>query len=383
MYPAKLKNFLGKIFEMKICFIAHNLDIGNGDGRFAFSLIETLQRDFGVETSVFVERGQKELLGAKAVLHARGAIKKFILNPILIAKSIKGEKVDVIHAFDAWPRGVWAFFASLLAGIPFGMTIYATYGTMPLTKFFKGFLLRWAYKKSALNAAISQITAERIERLAPKVKVKVINQGIDFQKYQGQANHQRITNEPYILTVAYMKFRKGFHIAIPVFAEVKKTFPKLKYVVRAAPSDAKYFEEIKKMAFDLGVGKDIIWLPYLEESGLIDVYKNAEVFFFPALYSNPFYFEGFAATPMEAQACGIPVVKTKMSDKKTGEEIIDNETGILVEENNVGEAAEALKKILGDKNLRKKFSKNAVEFARSLDWKLKAREYLDYYQKIK
>lgn len=367
---------------MKICFIAHNLDISNGDGRFAYSMIEALQRDFGVETAVFIERGQKELLGAKALLHSKGVIRKFILNPIIIARAIKNRKIDVIHAFDAWPRGVWAFFTHLLANIPFGMTIYATYGTMPLTKLFKGFLLRSAYKKSALNAAISQITAERIKSLAPKAEIKVINQGIDFEKYQGQVMHRRVTPNPYILTVAYMKPRKGYHYAIPAFAEIKKIFPELKYVIRAAESDGGYFAKIKNMASDLGVDKDIVWLSRLEESELIDVYKNAEVFFFPTLYSDPFYFEGFAATPLEAQACGIPVIKTRMSSRRIGEEILDNKTGFLFEEGNIGEAAAALKKLLENKQLRDEFSKNALEFAESLDWPVKVKEYMDIWKKI-
>ncbi len=367
---------------MKVCFIAHNLDISNGDGRFAYSMIESLQRDFGVETMVFIERGQEELLGAKELLYSKGVIRKFILNPIIIAKLIRNQKVDVIHAFDAWPRGVWAFFAHLLASIPFGMTIYATYGTLPLIKPLKGFLLRLAYKRSVLNAAISQITAERIKNLAPKIEIKVINQGIDFKKYQGQVVHRRIVSNPYILTVAYMKPRKGYHFAIPAFAEIKKIFPELKYVIRAAESDSKYFEKIKAMTSDWGVDKDIIWLPRLEESELIDIYKNAEVFFFPTLYSDPFYFEGFASTPLEAQACGIPVVKSRMSNQGIGEEIIDNKTGFLFEEGNVGEAVGALKKLLGNKQLRDKFSKNALEFAKSLDWPIKVKEYLDIWKKI-
>jgi len=367
---------------MKVCFIAHNLDIGNGDGRFAYSMIESLQRDFGVKTIVFVERGQEELLGARAFLYSKGIIRKFILNPIIIAGVIRNQKIDVIHAFDAWPRGVWAFFTHLLTDIPFGMTIYATYGTMPLTKLFKGFLLRLAYKKSALNAAISQITAERIKKLAPRVEIKVINQGIDFKKYQGQTLNQRIVSNPYILTVAYMKPRKGYHFAIPAFAEIKKIFPELKYVIRAAESDGKYFAKIKNMASNLGVDKDIIWLPRLEESELIDIYKNAEVFFFPTLYSDTLYFEGFAATPLEAQACSVPVVKTRMNSWGIGEEIIDNKTGFLFEEGNVSEAVGALKRLLGDKQLRNEFSKNALEFAKSLDWSVKVKEYIDIWKKI-
>jgi len=65
---------------MKVCFIAHNLDIGNGDGRFAYSMIESLQRDFGVKTIVFVERGQEELLGARAFLYSKGIIRKFAVE---------------------------------------------------------------------------------------------------------------------------------------------------------------------------------------------------------------------------------------------------------------------------------------------------------------
>jgi len=257
------------------------------------------------------------------------------------------------------------------------MTIYATYGVLPLTKSFKSFLLKAAYKKSILNAAISQITAEKIKNLMPKADIKVINQGIDFKKYQGHIVNQKIVSNPYILSVAYMKPRKGYHYAIPAFAEIKKIFPELKYVIRAAESDGKYFERIKNMASDLGVDKDIIWLPRLEESELVDVYKNAEVFFLPSVSSDPVYFEGFGSIYLEAQACGVPVVTSKGGGQEDA--IVDGKTGFLIEEGNIDEAVEALKKIITNKSLRKEFSKNAIEFARLMSWNFKVEEYLNYY----
>jgi len=361
---------------MKICFIASNLNLDNGDGRFASSMIKAFQ-ELGIETLVFVDRNERELLGAKAMLYKGGVFKKFIIGPILIAKALRGEKIDVIHAFDAWPKGIIAYFSHLLAGVPFGMTIYATYGVLPLTKSFKSFLLKAAYKKSILNAAISQITAEKIKNLMPKADIKVINQGIDFKKYQGHIVNQKIVSNPYILSVAYMKPRKGYHYAIPAFAEIKKIFPELKYVIRAAESDGKYFERIKNMASDLGVDKDIIWLPRLEESELVDVYKNAEVFFLPSVSSDPVYFEGFGSIYLEAQACGVPVVTSKGGGQEDA--IVDGKTGFLIEEGNIDEAVEALKKIITNKSLRKEFSKNAIEFARLMSWNFKVEEYLNYY----
>jgi len=67
---------------MKICFIASNLNLDNGDGRFASSMIKAFQ-ELGIETLVFVDRNERELLGAKAMLYKGEYLKNLLLVQFL------------------------------------------------------------------------------------------------------------------------------------------------------------------------------------------------------------------------------------------------------------------------------------------------------------
>ncbi len=71
-------------------------------------------------------------------------------------------------------------------------------------------------------------------------------------------------------------------------------------------------------------------------------------------------FEGLPMVLIESITCGLPIVAF---DCETGprEIIKNNDCGILVENGNINELANAMKKIIADEELRKKLSINAIE----------------------
>ncbi len=364
---------------MKICFISQTLNIANGRGRFAFSMIETMKKKFKVEPIVLVARGEKEILGAKAVLHSRGCLKKFILNPMLIA--FYARKADIIHGFDGWPWGIYTYLASRLNRKPFTMTLYGTYAVVPLYRRWQKILMKAAYNASSFSAAISHYTAKQIKKAYPAARVRVINQGIKFVNYQQPIAHQRITPNPYILTVAALKFRKGYHIALPAFAKLKKDFPQLKYVILASYDSGSYYQRIKKVITDYNLEKDIIWLTRVKEPELIDLYKQADLFILSSVSSlSSHSFEGFGSINLEAQACGCPVVASRGGGQEDA--LVDKETGFLVKEKNVDSVYRAAKKILSNKELRQQMSIRAKKFAQSMDWTNNLKDYYKKYQEI-
>ena len=69
---------------------------------------------------------------------------------------------------------------------------------------------------------------------------------------------------------------------------------------------------------------------------------------------------------LEAGAAGVPVIATDVGG--TSEIIDDGKNGFLVPAKNVKELKEKIKKLLGDKKLQKKFSKNIKEKVKEFDW---------------
>lgn len=113
----------------------------------------------------------------------------------------------------------------------------------------------------------------------------------------------------------------------------------------------------------------------LTEDEIIVFYSGAEVFCAPSTY------EPFGIMNLEAMACETPVVSTKVGGIKDA--VVDGETGILVAPERPDEIAEAVNKILADKDLAGKMGKNGrkrVEAAFS--WKRIAEKTYALYRDV-
>jgi glycosyltransferase involved in cell wall biosynthesis len=93
------------------------------------------------------------------------------------------------------------------------------------------------------------------------------------------------------------------------------------------------------------------------------------------VFVNPSMKEGWSITVIEANACGTPAIAYDVPGLR--DSIVDGKTGLLVKENgNVEKLAEAIIKVLEDEKLRKKLSKNALEYSKRFSWDKSAEEFL-------
>jgi len=137
-----------------------------------------------------------------------------------------------------------------------------------------------------------------------KEKIYVIYSGINKEFLDCNINY---TKKDYILYVGNLSTRKGFHGLVKAFGRVYKDISKRLVVVGVKP---------KIMKLDSSVGKILEDIPneYIEFKGQINdivtlkkLYKNASAFLFPSLY------ESFGFPPLEAMACGCPVIASNRS----------------------------------------------------------------------
>jgi glycosyltransferase involved in cell wall biosynthesis len=102
-------------------------------------------------------------------------------------------------------------------------------------------------------------------------------------------------------------------------------------------------------------------------------YRAASLFAFPSLY------EGFGLAPLEAMACGTPVVA---SDIPSLVEAV-GDAAELVSPDNVFDIARGMREVLLDENRRKELCAAGVERARRFHWDDTAREVLSVYHDIR
>jgi glycosyltransferase involved in cell wall biosynthesis len=365
---------------MNICFVSTTIDPMNGSGRFAYSMITRLRDDYGVEPIILIRRGEPITIpGAKAVLFQKNIL-GWLLNPLIIAWQAR--KAKLIHAFDGWPCLPYAYLATRLVRRPYTTTIYGTYGVLPMHIKSQAWLLKRAYDASAGNVGISHITADRVREVVPGVKIQTIKQGINFAEYQKNHSYSKPLPPTFVLTVATLKRRKGFHVAIPAMARVLTQIPDLTYVIvaRQNPQD-EYTQDIYKLIEQHGIKGRIVWLADLSEEELIGLYKKAAVFFCPSIsLEDRSYFEGFGSTYLEAQACGVPVITSLGGGQEDA--LDNNKSGYLIPEGDDQTASEKLLAILTNPNQRQEMSKAALAYAESLDWKNVLKDYLTLFTQI-
>jgi glycosyltransferase involved in cell wall biosynthesis len=121
-----------------------------------------------------------------------------------------------------------------------------------------------------------------------------------------------------------------------------------------------------------GLQNRVQFTGYIPIQDLPIVYNLADVFVYPSIY------EGFGLPPLEAMACGTPVITTAVSS--IPEHV--GEAGILVPPDDIGAVSEAIKAVLSDKVLKKQLMKKGPKQASHFTWERTARETLQVYQKL-
>src|SRR5712692_6685016 len=120
------------------------------------------------------------------------------------------------------------------------------------------------------------------------------------------------------------------------------------------------------------VGKSIVNLGYIETQQLAYVYNLASLFVFPSLY------EGFGLPPLEAMACGCPVVVSKEASLPE----VCGDAAYYVDPKDVDSVAEGMSRVLGDETLRKSLIARGVERAKLFSWEKTARKTLDVFEEV-
>jgi glycosyltransferase involved in cell wall biosynthesis len=151
--------------------------------------------------------------------------------------------------------------------------------------------------------------------------------------------------ERYCLFVGRLTPRKGPDFVVHALAEAEDD------VCCVFAGDGPMRREIEQLAQRLGVANRIAFLGRVDPEDLAPLYANAELLVLPSVS------EASPLVVAEAMACGTPVLATRIAGVPNLVE--DWETGFLVQPNNVGELAVALRFLMRDSALRRSMSKKA------------------------
>ncbi len=132
------------------------------------------------------------------------------------------------------------------------------------------------------------------------------------------------------------------------------------------------YEETQQAVAELKLEKKVRFLGRVSDLELMLLYSLADVFVFPSFY------EGFGVPPMEAMACGTPVITSNASSLP---EVV-GDAALLVDPHDSGEIAQAMLRVLGDPRLQEELRQKGYERARRFTWEQSARKMLSLYTQV-
>ena len=249
------------------------------------------------------------------------------------------------------------------------------------------FMLEAGLKRSMKRADIivtdSEFSKSEIIKYFPqhRDKIRVVPCGTDLERFRPCNDKERIDevkksleiDGDYFLYLGTIEPRKNLERLVSAYAAFAKKAgndaPKLVLAGGKGWLDHGIYSRVEK----LGLGGRVIFTKYVPSEDMQPLMCGALAFVFPSLY------EGFGMPPLEAMACGVPVLTS-------GEASLPEVTGdcaVICDAYDSKSIAQGLYRLYTDKELRSELSRKGLERAQDFTWERSAKMLMDVYRELK
>ena len=234
---------------------------------------------------------------------------------------------------------------------------------------------RRAAQHAALVATVSECSRRDIAKYVgiPAERIRVIPEAPGPQFYPLKTplepGDAPADQDPYILAMGSADPRKNLACLISAFASLPVDLI-ARHKLLLVWTHRALEDRLLGLAREHGILERISSVFMPTDETLSRLYNNATVFVFPSLY------EGFGLPPLEAMACGTPVIASNASSLP---EVL-GEGALLVEPRSVRQLSQALVSVLSDVELRRRLSLQGLARARMFSWQQTAVQTLSLYK---
>lgn len=300
-----------------------------------------------------------------------------------LAEEWDGERPDVAHA-HYWMSGVATQLAARRGHVPTVQTFHALgvvkrrheghRDTSPAERLRLEKLV--ARQANWVTAGCSEEVFELIRLGRDRLRISLVPSGVDVDRFSPHGPTTARSGRRRILTVGRFVPRKGFATMI----EAMTTIPAAELIIAGGPDRAELDTvpeicRLRKLAADLGVAKRVSWYGSVSREDMPALLRSADV-----VACTPWH-EPFGIVPLEAMACGVPVVASAVGGML--DTVVHDVTGLLIPPRDPRACANAVNAILRDRRAASGFGAAGRERARSrYAWDRVATDTLRVYDRL-
>jgi glycosyltransferase involved in cell wall biosynthesis len=235
------------------------------------------------------------------------------------------------------------------------------------------FILRSADIIIATSENTKQDIIHRL-KISPE-KIRVVWCGLenrfkpDYQISEQFFQHYNLPPH-FLLYVGRQDPYKGLSYLVRAYSLLPASLQQTYQLVIAGKTDPRYIGEVQNLIGKFGLQQRVLFLDYVPDADLPLLYSAATLLVHPSLY------EGFGLPPLEAMACGTPVV---YADTSSLTEVIGN-AGFAVSPASAKSLASGIQDLLENEQLRRSFSERGIQHAQQFSWQNAGRKVLEIYK---
>jgi len=328
----------------------------------------------------------------------------YLMYALKVAKDLESQKCDIVHIQN------FSQFVPIIRTFNPKIKIVLHMRCEWLTQLDRA-MIQSRLREVDLVIGCSHYITEKIRRRFPQFakRCQTVLNGVDVNHF-ASANDQNVAKKKgvkQLLFVGRVSPEKGVHVLLEAFQKVVERYPLVHLEIvgskgqlprewlialsnddkvsnlssfyhgfsKTASRGLSYFTHLQRQLFSFNISNHVTFTGQVPYAQVINYYHEANILV------NPSFSESFGRSLIEAMACQVPVVATRVGGMT--EIVEEGKTGILVEPGDAPALAEAIIRLLSDEGLRKSMGEAARKRAIDLySWEKTVEDLLCHYKNI-
>ncbi|HEX9664467.1 MAG TPA: glycosyltransferase family 4 protein [Patescibacteria group bacterium] len=239
----------------------------------------------------------------------------------------------------------------------------------------KKYLLKKILDNADRIVTVSQFNVEQLKKInINPERIFLIPPGltppeaVTEEKLNDLRQRFQLADKKKLLTIGRLVARKGHDQVVRALPAVLKKIPNLVYIIAG---DGDYRQDLERLVSQNNLENQVIFTGRVSETDKSALYDLADVFIMPSRQIDDFDVEGFGIVFLEAGHYGKPVIAGQSGG--VADAVVDGQTGLLVDPENINEISQAIIKLLTDPELADKLGRQGQQrVIAEFNWKNQA-----------